>query len=957
MPVIMTYNKYTNHKFIFFIVFLSLAYVAQGAIPSGYYYYARGKKKAELKTILHQISAPITELDYGSGPGFTWQGFYKTDQNADGTVKDMYSDSVRSFSGYSSVKGMAIEHSFPKSWWGAYENMAYKDLFHLYPADAYTNGIKNNLPLGEVTGTPMLDNGKSKIGKNGFGTAYTDNSFEPADEYKGDFARSYLYISTIYENLAPLWNSPMLTNTVYPVWKPWAIDLLLKWSRQDPVSSKELDRNDSIYTIQGNRNPFIDFPDMAEYIWGNDTTVAFTYPEETGAFLVAPRRMFKLDFGVIFLNITKSLNFTVQGINITSPLTLSFSRSSSSLSLSTNTISVADAQAGFNIQVNYQPTISGATTDTLLIEGGGLLETTRIPVKAIATSEFITMEPTNVTPVGGTLQWLEDPQATDYKVSLYQGDLAAGDLIISGYIEGASNDKAIELYNGTGTPIDLSKYTLRKQTNGMGDYVVTQKLTGTLPNNQTYVIVYNPPMSSTPVNDALKSKANMFADSLCAFNGNDAVALFRNGVQIDVVGKLNGGADYSWGTDKILKRKADVTHPTSIFDLSEWSEFAYTDFAQIGAHTMSLATSSSYIFQDKSVGDVNEFAVDKLSPKQKYTYKVVAVHNDGTQIPSVNTQQLKTTALEVPLALEASEITSNSFKANWEESIYANNYLMDVYKLTGSKIQETEGFNSVGANGKPLPTDWDGTASGNYTTTTSSGQAPPSIALKNNGEWLQTKQFPDIISKLTFMYRFPSAGTGSSFKVEGQNQAGWSLIETISYSGSTSKYYPSYTFTPEKGYTSVRFTYYKSSGNLALDDIMIEHGKVDTLFVNKDKFVTGNQSLVENLDQNTNYFYRLRANLNSSYSAISAPIKVLTLSATGTTNLNANSFKIGTLPNGIRIFDLKGNETIRLYLATGVLLSTKTAQSSSLIIPVNFRGIFILQIFDGNKIESYKIVR
>ena len=269
MPVIMTYNKYTNHKFIFFIVFLSLAYVAQGAIPSGYYYYARGKKKAELKTILHQISAPITELDYGSGPGFTWQGFYKTDQNADGTVKDMYSDSVRSFSGYSSVKDMAIEHSFPKSWWGAYENMAYKDLFHLYPADAYTNGIKNNLPLGEVTGTPMLDNGKSKIGKNGFGTAYTDNSFEPADEYKGDFARSYLYISTIYENLAPLWNSPMLTNTVYPVWKPWAIDLLLKWSRQDPVSSKELDRNDSIYTIQGNRNPFIDFPDMAEYIWGN----------------------------------------------------------------------------------------------------------------------------------------------------------------------------------------------------------------------------------------------------------------------------------------------------------------------------------------------------------------------------------------------------------------------------------------------------------------------------------------------------------------------------------------------------------------------------------------------------------------------------------------------------------------------------------------------------------------
>ena len=247
-------------KQVLLTILISTSFLAQAAIPTGYYHFALGKKKAELKTTLHEISAPLTVLDYGSGPGFTWQGFYATDRNADNTVRDMYSNNVRSFNGYNSIADMAIEHSFPKSWWGAYENMAYKDLFHLYPADAYTNGIKNNLPLGEVTGTPMLDNGKSKVGKNGFGTAYSDNSFEPADEYKGDFARSYLYISTIYEDLASLWNSPMLTNTVYPVWRPWAIDLLMKWHKNDPVSQKELDRNDSIYAIQGNRNPFIDFP-------------------------------------------------------------------------------------------------------------------------------------------------------------------------------------------------------------------------------------------------------------------------------------------------------------------------------------------------------------------------------------------------------------------------------------------------------------------------------------------------------------------------------------------------------------------------------------------------------------------------------------------------------------------------------------------------------------------------
>ena len=99
---------------------------------------------------------------------------------------------------------MNIEHSFPKSWWGGYEYTAYKDLFHLYPADGTTNSTKSNLPLGEVSGTPTFDNGKSKIGKNGFGTAYSDYCFEPADEYKGDFARSYLYITTIYEDYAPL---------------------------------------------------------------------------------------------------------------------------------------------------------------------------------------------------------------------------------------------------------------------------------------------------------------------------------------------------------------------------------------------------------------------------------------------------------------------------------------------------------------------------------------------------------------------------------------------------------------------------------------------------------------------------------------------------------------------------------------------------------------------------------
>ena len=178
-------------------------------IPAGYYYFATDKKGAELKTTLSSISYPQYVFSYGGGAEATWEGFFYTDQKADGSVYDMYSNEVRFFDGFSSISDMNIEHSLPKSWWGGIMNYAYKDLFHLYPSDAKANNIKSNLPLGEITGTPTFDNGVSRIGKNGFGNSYTGNCFEPADEYKGDFARSYFYIATIYETLANRWSSPM----------------------------------------------------------------------------------------------------------------------------------------------------------------------------------------------------------------------------------------------------------------------------------------------------------------------------------------------------------------------------------------------------------------------------------------------------------------------------------------------------------------------------------------------------------------------------------------------------------------------------------------------------------------------------------------------------------------------------------------------------------------------------
>ena len=274
-----------NQITLYFLLVFSVAY---SQIPSSYYISLNGKQSAALKTELHNIVMQDTSryLLYGSGVGRTWQGFYSTDRNTtNNLVIDMYSNELRYFAtnyislGYPSFgQEIHIEHSLPKSWWGSHEWAAYKDLNHLYPADGSMNLSKSDNPLGVVSGKPTKNNGVSKSGPAVY-DGYVGNVFEPADQYKGDFARTYFYMATAYEHYKNLWDTTkpenmMQTNT-YPVFKTWAINLLLEWCRQDPVSQKELTRNEKVYSIQGNRNPFIDYPELAEYIWGNNIGIVW----------------------------------------------------------------------------------------------------------------------------------------------------------------------------------------------------------------------------------------------------------------------------------------------------------------------------------------------------------------------------------------------------------------------------------------------------------------------------------------------------------------------------------------------------------------------------------------------------------------------------------------------------------------------------------------------------------
>lgn len=358
------------------IALLALISVAVYAeIPIGYYTSLNGKTEAELKTAACNIIYNHTEVSsYSDLPEY----FKKTDVYPDGERWwDMYSPEI--FYIANGFSGMNREHSVPKSWWGGSTSIpAYVDLFHLYPSESRANTAKSNYPLGVVQSI-TFENGVSKVGTpvSGQGGG-ASRVFEPADEYKGDFARTYFYFVTCYQNLTWKWTY-MFQDGTYPTLNAWSQELLLEWHRNDPVSQKEIDRNEQVYLVQNNRNPFIDFPQLAEYIWGDKKGELF-YTDlgetpEGDPNLITPVQDMALDFGQVAIgsNVTKKLNF--KGENLSGSLSLTLSGDDKTLfALSDESISasVANGEDGYWLNVTYTPTATGSHSARLIVSDGGL---------------------------------------------------------------------------------------------------------------------------------------------------------------------------------------------------------------------------------------------------------------------------------------------------------------------------------------------------------------------------------------------------------------------------------------------------------------------------------------------------------------------------------------------------------------------------------------------------------
>lgn len=401
------------------------------AINSTYYSSIDGKKDSGLREAL----TTLLYNNHTKGLSYDWD-FDGIDWDNSGNVYDIYSDCGHKKTDATSpyqccCDAINREHVVPQSTFDS-KYPQYADRHHLFVVDGKVNGYRSNYAFGECSSgtkgscnnssTVKPSEGKASCSNHEFGKLGTstftevkisDKVYEPDDEYKGDIARAIMYMVVRYataDNCKVKSGNGSSSTNAYPV-TAWSASsncglmfssslstnyglsnygkaLLLKWHRNDPVSAREIARNEGVAAKQGNRNPFIDYPCLAEYLWGNKAGETVTLSSLVGTFSgswttgdgcpCGDDPAITLPTGDIFVgsteaNVAITKTITVQGVNLESNLSLAISGTNSSLfSLDATTILKASAEAGSSVTITYTPTSAGNHSATLTISGGGL---------------------------------------------------------------------------------------------------------------------------------------------------------------------------------------------------------------------------------------------------------------------------------------------------------------------------------------------------------------------------------------------------------------------------------------------------------------------------------------------------------------------------------------------------------------------------------------------------------
>jgi len=443
------------------------------------------------------------------------------------------------------------------------------DAHFIPPADKHVNGVRADFPHGTVSSATFTSNNGGKLGSSTV-AGYVGTAFEPNSAFKGDIARMYLYFATRYENVVAGYSYQMFNGTSNQVFTNGFRDMLLAWNAADPVSVYEIARNNAIYARQGNRNPYIDHPEYVNMVW----------------------------------------NPVPDAVNPTAATTLAVTGTT------TNSVSLSWVAGTDNIGITsydiYKDGVFVMSVPGLTATVTGLTASTSYAFYVIAKDAAGNSSPASNTVNG---------------VTAAGGGSFASELFFSEYLEGTSNNKALEIANFTGAPVDLTAgiYSIKRQTNGAGAWSTGLNLTGSLNDGAVFVVVNN----LINAGCYLTASANLSTNAAeMTFNGNDPIGLFKNGVLIDIIGAFNGGAA-NFSADETLRRKSSITSPNTTFaKATEWDLYATDTCNGLGSHTFLPLSSADFsntdfnIYPNPSNGN---FKIELKNTTENYSVEIFSL--------------------------------------------------------------------------------------------------------------------------------------------------------------------------------------------------------------------------------------------------------------------------------------------------------------------------------------------
>lgn len=293
--------------------------------PNGtgeYYQPADGKSGAALKTALFNI-IKITSNDVTSYKGLG-EKYKLTDKRSDGKLRDWYSnitnyDWTDTNGNSSEGAGWNKEHTVPQSWFSEAAPMK-SDIIHVVPTDCWVNGMRSSYPFGEVANIKKYSANHYCVQGTCKTAGYSGEVFEPNDEIKGDLARIYFYMATCYEDKCTSWtkgSGGSVFNSENQGLANWVVDMMMAWAKLDPVDDVEIARNNAVPNAQKNRNPFVDYPGLEDYIWGDKKDVPFSYDNyKSGEQNYVARPVITPDAGTYYESVDVTISCRTEGASI-----------------------------------------------------------------------------------------------------------------------------------------------------------------------------------------------------------------------------------------------------------------------------------------------------------------------------------------------------------------------------------------------------------------------------------------------------------------------------------------------------------------------------------------------------------------------------------------------------------------------------------------------------------------